>query len=116
MTDSTRITTRPDAHQPPGNQKHSPKAISDIALFCSPFFFSWPRAVVEDLSSTWQAGCAIPRASVSLPAGRCCKHRAVLHCPVGEQTANTQHIPKPHGAPKGEDSIHYVALTDTSDR
>lgn len=37
---SMHTTTLPSAHQPPDNQKQLPKAIFDIALFCSLFFSS----------------------------------------------------------------------------
>lgn len=37
MTDPTCTTTCPNTQQPPGNQKHLPKAVLDLALFCCPF-------------------------------------------------------------------------------
>lgn len=116
--DSMCTITGPNALQPPGNQKHSPKAITDIALFCSPFFFScghkqrWKTSAACGrldatslvLRSPWLQGDA---ASIRLCSTALWGSRL--------QTPNTS--PSPMGfLQEKRDSIHCVALTDMSDR
>jgi len=109
--DSRHTITCPNSHQPPGNQKHSSNAISDIVLFCGHRQWWKPSAARGKLDAT----CPVPQfpwlqgdaASVRLCSTAIWGSR--------RQTPNT--CPSPTGVLKEKrDSIHYVALADMSDR